>query len=155
MVVDRRRQVSRNARILAPPGEVLLFAAPRPKRSRAVKDERLGAARIETVRALRGHLDLKRVFARLAELEINDVLVEAGAKLSGALLRAGLVDEWLVYVAPMLLGKDARPLAALPRFASIKAAPKFALLESVVVGSDVRLRLKPAEALAKRTAKRK
>ena len=48
----------------------------------------------------RSHLDLRRVFARLAELEVNDVLVEAGPRLAGALFAAGLVDEWLLYIAP-------------------------------------------------------
>ncbi len=103
VVLDRRRQVRRNARVLAPPGEVLLFAAPRPGRARAAVEERVGTARIETVRVVRGHLDLKRVFSRLAELNINDVLVEAGPRLAGALFAAGLVDEWLLYLAPQIV----------------------------------------------------
>jgi len=56
------------------------------------------------------------------------------------------VDEWLVYLAPKLLGKDARPLAAIPglaRLARLKDAPEFELRESVVLGNDVRLRLRP------------
>ncbi len=142
VVLDRRRAVRRTARILKPPGEVLLFAAAGAK-ARASKPEMLGPARIERVRVTRGHLDLERVFARLAELEVNDVLVEAGPKLAGALLAAGYVDEWLVYLAPMLLGKDARPLAALPRLAQLKNAPKFALLDSAAIGADLRLRLRP------------
>ena len=76
-------------------------------------------------------------------MQINEVLVEAGPRLCAALLAAGLVDEWLVYVAPKLLGKDARPLAALPRLARLKDAPEFELRESVAVGNDVRLRLRP------------
>jgi diaminohydroxyphosphoribosylaminopyrimidine deaminase / 5-amino-6-(5-phosphoribosylamino)uracil reductase len=141
VVLDRRRVLRRTARILKPPGEVVLFCA--AGKQRAARPEMLGRARIERVRVTAGHLDLKRVLARLAELEINDVLVEAGPRLAGALLAAGYVDEWLVYVAPMLLGRDARPLAAVPRLASLKAAPKFTLLESATFGSDVRLRLRP------------
>lgn len=141
VVLDRRRRVPRKARVLAPPGEVLLFAAAPPKRSRTAADERLGAARIERVRTVRGHLDLKRVFARLAELEINDVLVEAGPGLSGALLAAGLVDEWLLYLAPKLLGKDAKPLTGLARLTKLAAAPRFEILDSQPVGPDLRLRL--------------
>jgi diaminohydroxyphosphoribosylaminopyrimidine deaminase / 5-amino-6-(5-phosphoribosylamino)uracil reductase len=141
-VLDRRRQVRSNARLLAPPGEVLLFAAPRPKRARAA-EERLGAARIETVREVRGHLDLKRVFSRLGELTINDVLVEAGPRLAGALFAAGLVDEWLLYLAPKLLGEGAKPLAALPRLKRLAAARQFDILESRSVGPDLRLRLQP------------
>ena len=103
VVLDRRRQVRSNARILKPPGEVLLFAADSKRRVKGA-EERLGAGRVERVRVTRNHLDLKRVLKRLGELEINDVLVEAGTKLAGALLAAGLVDEWLLYVAPKLLG---------------------------------------------------
>ena len=141
VVLDRRRQVRRNARIFAPPGEVLLFAAAAPKGVRARGAQRPDAGRIERVRTLRGHLDLARVLARLGELAINDVLVEAGPGLSGALLSAGLVDEWLLYIAPKLLGPQAKPLANLARLTKLAKAPNFEILESQVVGRDLRLRL--------------
>ena len=119
-------QVRKTARVLAPPGEVLVFAAPtRGAQGAAPADERLGAARVERMRAVRGHLDLQAVFARLAELEVNEVLVEAGPRLAGALFAAGLVDEWLLYVAPKLLGEGAKPLAALARLTRLDAAPQF------------------------------
>ena len=144
VVLDRRRQVRRSARILAPPGDVLLFAAARlGSREGSAREERLGAARIERVRTLRGHLDLQRVFTRLGELEINDVLVEAGPRLAGALLAARLVDEWLLYLAPKLLGSDAKPLARLAPLTKLAAAPQFAILDSRPVGSDLRLRMQP------------
>jgi diaminohydroxyphosphoribosylaminopyrimidine deaminase/5-amino-6-(5-phosphoribosylamino)uracil reductase len=146
VVLDRRRQVKRGARILKAPGRALIFAAAptaRAKSKRGAAPEMLGDAMIERVRVKNSHLDLARVFARLAELQINEVLVEAGPRLAGALLRAGLVDEWLVYVAPKLLGRDARPLAALPRLPRLASAPEFDLRESIAVGNDVRLRLRP------------
>ena len=142
VVLDRRRRVRKSARILAPPGEVLLFAGPSAK-ARSRGDESLGAARVERLRTVRAHLDLKRVFARLAELGMNEVLVEAGPKLSVALLNAGLVDEWLLYVAPKLLGRDAKPLAALARLTKLDAAPAFRILDSRPVGPDLRIRLRP------------
>jgi diaminohydroxyphosphoribosylaminopyrimidine deaminase/5-amino-6-(5-phosphoribosylamino)uracil reductase len=149
VVLDRRRLVKGNARILAPPGEVVLFAGGRAAgkaRGKAAggKDERLGAARIERVRIARGHLDLRRVFARLAELEVNDVLVECGPRLATALLEAGLVDEWLLYVAPLLLGSNARPLTTLPSITRIAAARRFDLYDSKQIGPDLRLRLRAA-----------
>jgi diaminohydroxyphosphoribosylaminopyrimidine deaminase / 5-amino-6-(5-phosphoribosylamino)uracil reductase len=143
VILDRRGAVKRNARILRLPGAALILSAARPKRPPTKGDEMLGPARVERVRVARGHLDLKRVFARLAELQVNEVLVEAGPRLSAALLGAGLVDEWLIYLAPKLLGKDARPIAALPRLTRLKDAPEFELRESTVVGNDVRLRLRP------------
>ena len=142
IVLDRRGQVGRQARILKPPGEVLLFQAAKP-RARAQPDERLGAARIERVRVLRGHLDLARVFAKLGDLAINEVLVESGPRLAGALFAAGLVDEWLLYLAPKLLGRGAKPLADLPRLTKLAAARQFDILETQPVGPDLRLRLRP------------
>jgi diaminohydroxyphosphoribosylaminopyrimidine deaminase/5-amino-6-(5-phosphoribosylamino)uracil reductase len=99
---------------------------------------------VERLRGKTGGLDLHQVAARLAELQMNEVHVEAGAKLSGALLSAGLVDEWLLYVAPRLLGKEARPLAAIARLARLESAPGFTIVESGMVGPDLRLRLRPA-----------
>ena len=143
VVLDRRRALRKTARILAPPGDVLVFAAPTATRKGGVGDERLGDARVERMRVKRSHLDLSAVFARLAELEINDVLVEAGPRLSGALLNAGLIDEWLLYVAPKLLGDGAKPMASLARLTKLEAAPEFVLLDSKVIGPDLRLRLQP------------
>lgn len=140
VVLDRRRRVRRSAKVLLPPGEALVFTAAGKLRPRA---DRLGPARVETVRTLRGRLDLARVLARLAELEANEVLVEAGPRLSGAMLSAGLVDEWLLYVAPRLLGPHARPLATLPRLTRLASAPAFTLVDSQSVGPDLRLRLRP------------
>lgn len=120
----------------------MLFAAV-TARSGKGREERLGAARVERVRLARNHLDLRRVLARLGELEVNDVLVEAGPKLAGALLSAGLVDEWLLYVAPKLLGDKARPLATLGKLTRMAAARPFDVLESTTLGPDLRLRLQP------------
>jgi diaminohydroxyphosphoribosylaminopyrimidine deaminase / 5-amino-6-(5-phosphoribosylamino)uracil reductase len=143
VVLDRQRKVRGKARILAAPGDVLLFAAADPKRRRAQDPQAFGRARVERLRTLRGHLDIRRVLARLAELEINDVLVEAGPRLGGALLAAGLVDEWLLYIAPKLLGEDARPLTSLARLKNLAAAPQFEIVDSRQVGPDLRLRLQP------------
>ncbi|HTU67365.1 MAG TPA: bifunctional diaminohydroxyphosphoribosylaminopyrimidine deaminase/5-amino-6-(5-phosphoribosylamino)uracil reductase RibD [Steroidobacteraceae bacterium] len=143
VVLDRRRAVKKTAKILKAPGDVLIFAAASKVKRKPPADEMLGDARIERLRLKKAHLDLAQVLARLAELEINDLLVEAGPRLSGALLQAGLVDEWLVYLAPKLLGRDARPLAALPRLSRLADAPEFELRDSVTVGNDVRLRLRP------------
>jgi diaminohydroxyphosphoribosylaminopyrimidine deaminase/5-amino-6-(5-phosphoribosylamino)uracil reductase len=143
VVLDRRRRVRKTARILAPPGEVIVFAAATAARKAGPTDERLGQARIERARVVRSQLDLNAVLARLAELEVNDVLVEAGSRLAGALFAAGLVDEWLLYIAPKLLGKDAKPLAALGRLTSLEAAPEFVMVDSKTVGPDIRLRLRP------------
>jgi diaminohydroxyphosphoribosylaminopyrimidine deaminase/5-amino-6-(5-phosphoribosylamino)uracil reductase len=143
VLLDRRRRVKKSARIFAPPGEVLVFTGTAPKREPKSQPAEAGIVRSEPIRVLRGRLDLKRMFARLAELEINEVLVEAGPRLSGALLSAGLVDEWLLYVAPLLMGPHAKPLANLARMTKLASAPAFDLLDTKAIGPDLRLRLRP------------
>jgi diaminohydroxyphosphoribosylaminopyrimidine deaminase/5-amino-6-(5-phosphoribosylamino)uracil reductase len=144
VVLDRRRQVREKARILRAPGNALIFAAARPRARPVAGAERLGRASVERIRTLRGHLDIRRVLARLAELDVNEVLVEAGPRLGGALLAAGLVDEWVLYIAPKLLGADAKPLSSFGRLRKLAAAPRFEIVDSRPVGPDLRLRLRPA-----------
>lgn len=97
------------------------------------------------VRLHEGRLDLGAALEVLAERGINEVQVEAGAELGGALLKAGLVDELLVYVAPLLLGGDARPLLAGLGIETM--AERFALrtLDVRQVGEDLRLLLRPQD----------
>jgi diaminohydroxyphosphoribosylaminopyrimidine deaminase/5-amino-6-(5-phosphoribosylamino)uracil reductase len=70
--------------------------------------------------------------------------VEAGATLAGEWLRSQLADEVLLYVAPKLLGSDARALVEVPALKELKDALTFTLLEAQPVGTDLRLRLRPA-----------
>ena len=99
--------------------------------------------RVQSVPGPEGRLSLVAALAALAREGINEVLAECGAVLGGALLAAGLVDELLVYVAPVLLGPQARPLVVLPEPASLAAAPRFECIEQQAIGADLRLRLRP------------
>lgn len=90
-----------------------------------------------------GRFDLAAVMAELGTRGINEVQVEAGATLAGALLRAGLVDELLLYVAPVLLGESARPLFGGVDPAGMAQRQGFAVFEQRQVGPDLRLRLRP------------
>ena len=98
------------------------------------------------VRRLGAHLDLSAVLAQLAQRGINEVQVEAGAQLAGGLLKAGLVDELLLYVAPVLLGDQGRPLLAGLDVASMTQRFGLELLETRQLGPDLRLLLRPAPA---------
>jgi diaminohydroxyphosphoribosylaminopyrimidine deaminase/5-amino-6-(5-phosphoribosylamino)uracil reductase len=88
-------------------------------------------------------LDLRALLAQLAQREINEVQVEAGATLSGALLRAGLVDEVLLYLAPVLLGDAGRPMFAGLGIDSMEQRFGMQLVDSRQVGPDLRLLLRP------------
>ncbi|WP_210453069.1 bifunctional diaminohydroxyphosphoribosylaminopyrimidine deaminase/5-amino-6-(5-phosphoribosylamino)uracil reductase RibD [Pantoea ananatis] len=88
-------------------------------------------------------LDLVALMMVLGQRQINSVWVEAGATLAGALIQAGLVDELIVYVAPKLLGNDARGLCQLAGLTQLADAPVFAFRDIRLVGDDVRLTLTP------------
>ena len=88
-----------------------------------------------------GKLDLAAILADLAAREVNELQVEAGPILSGSLLASGLIDELLLYLAPVLLGDTARPLAILPPLAALSGAARLTLVEQTPCGPDLRLRL--------------
>lgn len=94
-----------------------------------------------------GSLVLDSVLKTLGVAEINEVLVECGARLAGALLKAQHVDELLLYLSPCLLGDQARPLAQLPGLETLAQAPRFNLLTTHQLGDDLRLQLRPRSAL--------
>ena len=95
------------------------------------------------VRRVDGGLDLLAVLSQLAQRGVNELQVEAGATLSGALLKAGLVDELLLYVAPVLLGARARPLFAGIDPATMAERIGLRLVETRQIGPDLRLLLAP------------
>jgi diaminohydroxyphosphoribosylaminopyrimidine deaminase/5-amino-6-(5-phosphoribosylamino)uracil reductase len=74
---------------------------------------------------------------------LNEAWVEAGPTLAGALLEAALVDELVVYLAPRLLGPDARPLARLPPLARLADAAAWRVQDLRQIGPDVRIMLRP------------
>ncbi|MEQ9003343.1 MAG: bifunctional diaminohydroxyphosphoribosylaminopyrimidine deaminase/5-amino-6-(5-phosphoribosylamino)uracil reductase RibD [Pseudomonadales bacterium] len=90
----------------------------------------------------RDRVDLCALLAELGSRGCNEVLVEAGPRLVGAFLAGGLWDELLVYVAPKLLGSDARPMAELPLLA-LDQAVAATIRDFTTVGGDLRLRLIP------------
>ena len=106
----------------------------------------------EVLPLVAGWLSLAAVADRLGELEANEVLIEAGPTLAGELLRLGLVDELLLYVAPKLLGPTGRALITMPELAALPEAPAFTLIDTQRVGEDLRLRLRPAEPAAPQPA---
>jgi diaminohydroxyphosphoribosylaminopyrimidine deaminase/5-amino-6-(5-phosphoribosylamino)uracil reductase len=88
-------------------------------------------------------LDLRTVLALLAGRGCNEVHVEAGPTLCGALFAAGLADELLLYVAPLLLGDSARPLLQLPTLSDMARRWQLQPVEQRQLGHDWRLRLRP------------
>ncbi|MGY1410160.1 MULTISPECIES: bifunctional diaminohydroxyphosphoribosylaminopyrimidine deaminase/5-amino-6-(5-phosphoribosylamino)uracil reductase RibD [unclassified Luteimonas] len=90
-----------------------------------------------------GMFDLHAVLALLAQRGVNEAHVEAGATLAGALLGAGLVDELLLYIAPVVLGDKARPLFGGLGFTEMAQTLRMTIVDGRRVGGDLRLRMQP------------
>jgi diaminohydroxyphosphoribosylaminopyrimidine deaminase/5-amino-6-(5-phosphoribosylamino)uracil reductase len=95
------------------------------------------------IKVTEGRMDLAAVLKLLAEREINEVQVEAGATLAGAFLTAGLVDELLLYVAPVMLGERARPLFDNLHIDEMTERLNLRIVETRRIGADVRVLLHP------------
>lgn len=137
-VVDARFEIDENARLFDG-GKVWVFVC----RIDQAKAERLASRNAEVIvmPSSPAGVDLPSVMRWLAAHEINEVHVEAGARLSGALLHTGCVDELLVYMAPLLLGQG-RGLMHMPAVTALNEAERFEFIEAGQVGSDMRLRLR-------------
>jgi diaminohydroxyphosphoribosylaminopyrimidine deaminase/5-amino-6-(5-phosphoribosylamino)uracil reductase len=141
VVVDSRLRVPPAARIFGEPGEVILASAVRESRAEAALQS--VGANLLCLPDARGRVDLRALLQHLAEAQCNEVLIEAGAKLAGSALAAGLVDELVAYVAPVLMGSAARPLVELP-FVRMEERMPLVVTDIVAVGSDWRITAKPA-----------
>jgi diaminohydroxyphosphoribosylaminopyrimidine deaminase/5-amino-6-(5-phosphoribosylamino)uracil reductase len=141
VVVDSRLRTPPSARMLALSGTTLIACT---------DQDPADAARLETAGASvyvcpesRGRVDLACLFRYLARQEINEVLVEAGPTLAGAVLQAGLVDELVIYLAPHLMGDGARGLFRLPGLENMRDRIGLTLEEVRMVGPDLRITARP------------
>ena len=135
IVIDSQNRVTPQHRIVEQAGETLF--------ARTREDERQWPENVRTllVPEHNGRLDLVVLMMLLGKQQINSIWVEAGSTLAGALLEAGLVDELIVYIAPKLLGSDARGLCVLPGLEKLEQAPHFKFNEIRHVGPDICLHL--------------
>ena len=145
-VVDTRLRMPASARMLTLPGETLVFTSVPLESERARRLTAAGAqvrhVPIDTHGD--GRLDMQAVLRDLGAKLCNDVLVEAGATLSGWLLERDLVDELIVYVAPKVLGSDAKPMLQLTGLESLTQAPQFKLCDVRRFDDDLKLIYRPA-----------
>ncbi|MBB3167042.1 bifunctional diaminohydroxyphosphoribosylaminopyrimidine deaminase/5-amino-6-(5-phosphoribosylamino)uracil reductase RibD [Simiduia aestuariiviva] len=138
VVLDRRSRLPQGCRLLSLPGPVLL-----------VQNQPLtypdAVARVETLSMADQQSDggdLLALLQALAKRECNEVLVEAGSRLAGSFMGAGLVDELIVYMAPTLLGSSARPLLQLP-LANMAEQLRLDIVDVRAVGHDWRITARP------------
>lgn len=139
VVLDRELRTPPGSHVLDGSVPTLLLHEP----GASCADDRFGRVELIAIATAQGGLDLRAALALLAGRGCNELHVEAGPTLCGALFAAGLVDELLLYIAPLLLGDSARPLLQLPALADMAARWQLQTVDRRVVGDDLRLRLRP------------
>ncbi|HRQ66028.1 MAG TPA: bifunctional diaminohydroxyphosphoribosylaminopyrimidine deaminase/5-amino-6-(5-phosphoribosylamino)uracil reductase RibD [Xanthomonadaceae bacterium] len=138
VVLDGALKTPAGARVLDEAAPTLLIGD-----EAIVRDRRLGDFDGIVGVARQGrHLDLHAVLAVLAQRQVNEVQIEAGPRLSGAFVDAGLVDEILLYVNPSLLGDASLPMLRLPAPTDLDARLRWRFHDVQPVGEDLRLLLR-------------
>ncbi|HEY3430934.1 MAG TPA: bifunctional diaminohydroxyphosphoribosylaminopyrimidine deaminase/5-amino-6-(5-phosphoribosylamino)uracil reductase RibD [Rhodocyclaceae bacterium] len=143
VVVDSRLETPLNARILEG-GNVLIAAAVQDEKRIAALQQR--GAEVLVLPNGQDKVDLPRLLAELGTRGINEIMVEAGFKLNGSLLREGCVDELIIYQAPVLLGDKARGMFDLAELSDLSRKQVLHITDRRLLGQDQRMlaRFKPA-----------
>lgn len=139
IVVDSGASVDPGARILAGGGALVACASCDPARRSALQAR---GVEVLELPGPRGRVDLSALLRALAARGMNEVTVEAGAVLNGALLEQGLIDELVQYVAPSVLGDRARGMFAMTAAPDLDRPPRFEWHDVRRVGDDLRLTLR-------------
>lgn len=142
VVLDTRLRVAPAARVFRGPGRALVFTAPE-RLAQVNALQQAGAEVLGVPLDTDGHVDLQNVLTELGRRECNEVLVEAGPTLAGRFLQLGLADELIVYIAPIVLGPEARAMALLPPLYRIEDVLRYTLRGMERIGADVKLTLRP------------
>ena len=136
VVVDSRLQLPLSAKLLAS-GKVLVAAAVEDKAAIAALQDK--GAEVLLLPNARGKVELAELMRELARRELNEVHVEAGHKLNGSLLAAGMVDELLIYLAPSILGDSASGMFSLPELTDLAQKRLVQFTDVQTMGSDLRI----------------
>ncbi len=138
VVIDSRLETPLSARILQGSKTLLLSAIDDPAREAAYAVRGVEVERVPS--NAQGKTDLPLVLETLARRGINELHVEAGAKLNGSLLREGCVDELLIYLAPSVIGDTGLGMFALPPLAELAAQQRLQFNDVSQIGDDLRIR---------------
>ncbi|MGA9853464.1 MAG: bifunctional diaminohydroxyphosphoribosylaminopyrimidine deaminase/5-amino-6-(5-phosphoribosylamino)uracil reductase RibD [Gammaproteobacteria bacterium] len=139
VVTDSNLRIPATAKLLKEDGQVLIATIENdPERHKLA-----AGATVVVLPPADNRVDLAALMLHLAELECNEVLVEAGAQLNGALLKAGLMDELIVYMAPCVLGDTAHGMFHLPPLENISERLELKLTDVRMVGRDLRILATP------------
>ncbi len=135
IVVDSRLELALKARVLQGAPAWIVAAVANPAREAAL---RAAGHEVIMLPNAAGKVDLAALMTELGRREINELHVEAGAKLNGSLIREGCVDELLVYLAPSLIG-DAQGMFALPPLERLDQQHRLRFHDVTMIGQDLRI----------------
>jgi diaminohydroxyphosphoribosylaminopyrimidine deaminase / 5-amino-6-(5-phosphoribosylamino)uracil reductase len=139
VIVDTQLQISPKAKILQNGNALIAFA----KASQKKQAQLLATgAELLCIPNEQGKVCLKTLLSHLASREINEVLVEGGEGLNGALMAQNLIDELLIYYAPKLMGGAAKSMFAMAEFTTMNQAIDLSILDIRQIGADIRIRAK-------------
>lgn len=142
LLIDSRLQTPLTARLWQQPRRVVIFHAPNhPDKAHALQAQ---GAQLVHLPGPGDKVDLAAMVTQLASMSYNEVHVEAGHKLNGSLLQAGLIDELLIYLAPILTGPG-QSMAALPALTDLADAHAWQYIQTKPTGADLQLLLRRAD----------
>ena len=137
IIIDSGHLVDDSKRVFSLPGDTLLVGT----RHRHQLPKQATALTVNE--NSQGKVDLKQLLQQLGKMEINDLWVEAGAELAGALFEQELVDELILYQAPKLMGSSARSLLQLSEYTAMAQVPELDISDVRKIGADIRIIAKP------------
>ncbi|MEK7772133.1 MAG: bifunctional diaminohydroxyphosphoribosylaminopyrimidine deaminase/5-amino-6-(5-phosphoribosylamino)uracil reductase RibD [Pseudomonadota bacterium] len=137
IVVDSHLAIPLDARLLQGE-EVFIFTANTENQEKKAALSRMGA-QVIVLPTAEGMVDLGKMMAVLADSGMNELLVEAGCGLNGALVKAGLVDEMIIFLAPHLLGDDAQGMIKLPELVNLEQKKALEIMDLRMIGQDIRV----------------
>jgi diaminohydroxyphosphoribosylaminopyrimidine deaminase/5-amino-6-(5-phosphoribosylamino)uracil reductase len=136
VVVDSRLEIEPDARMLRGEGELIFTANASEEKISTLRN--VGTHPIMVANES-GGVDLVKMMSKLADYEVNELLVEAGSKLSGSLIREGLVDELIIYLAPCLIGDAAQGMLRLPELQNLSGRHDLRIRDLRMIGTDIRI----------------
>ena len=138
VVLDSALRLNPGQQVFSQAGRVIVFTlCDELQKHRSFTDNNVKICVVDADK--KGQVSIPSVLQQLAELEINEVMVEAGPILNGSLLEQGVVDEWIVYQAAVVLGHQAHGMFNLEEKTSVAQGPRLQLVDVRKVGTDLRL----------------
>ena len=141
VVLDSRLETPTDAKVISSSGQCLIVASAEARPERKALLEQAGAE-VWIQPEAGDQIDLPSLLQELGRRECNNVLLEAGATLAGSMMTADLIDELVVFMAPVLMGSDARPLMNMPLLTMSEKKP-LEIIDIRAVGTDWKITAKP------------